>query len=73
MSTLLPGYNEASGLIFYLNDDGSKVTLNKTSSHTAVVTLNIEQSSVVNITQDGLAITQKVNTGGSTTINIIQK
>lgn len=73
VNALLPGYSEASGLIYYFNDDGSKVNLNKTSTHTAVVTLNTESSSIVNITQDGLAISQKVNTGGSTTINIIQK
>ena len=70
---LLPGYTEASGLKYYFNDDGDKITLNKTSSHTAEVTLNKEADAVVNITQDGSPLTQKVNRGGTTTINIIQR
>lgn len=72
-NSLLPGYSEASGLRYYFNDDGSKITLNKTSTHTAVVTLNTESSAMVNINQDGVALSQKVNSGGTTSITIIQK
>lgn len=72
-SSLLPGYNEASGLKYYFNDDGSKITLYKTTTNTAYVTLNKEGDAMVNITQDSIPLTQKVNKGGTTNINIIQR
>lgn len=72
-SSLLPGYTEASGLKYYFNDDGSKITLYKMTTHTASVTLNKESNAVINITQDGSPLTQKVNRGGTTNINIIQR
>jgi hypothetical protein len=72
-NALLPGYTEASGLKYFFNDDDSKVTLYKIGTHTTYVTLNKEADAVVNITQDGSPLTQKVNRGGTTTINIIQK
>lgn len=72
-NTLLPGYTEASGLKYYFNDDGSKITLYKVANHTAYVTLNKESDVMVNITQDSVPLTQKVNKGGTTTINIIQR
>ena len=71
--TLLPGYSEASGLKYYFNDDESKVILNKTSTHTAIVTADVDSDKTVNITQDGVAISQRINKGASSTINIIQK
>ena len=72
-SSLLPGYNEASGLKYYFNDDESKITLYKTTTHTASVTLNRESDAVININQDGTPLTQKVNKGGTTNITIIQR
>ena len=72
-SSLLPGYNEASGLKYYFNDDGSKITLYKITTNTAYVTLNKEGDAMVNITQDSIPLTQKVNKGGTTNINIIQR
>ena len=72
-NSLLPGYTEASGLKYYFNDDGSKITLYKVANHTAYVTLNKESDVMVNITQDSVPLTQKVNKGGTTTINIIQR
>jgi len=70
---LLPEYSEAKGIRYYFNDDGSKVTLNRTSTHIAAVTLNIDEDSTVNITQDGVFVTQQVNKGGSSVITINQK
>lgn len=70
---ILPNYTEASGLKYYFNDDGSKITLYRAMSHTAYVTLNREGDAVVNISQDGIPVTQKVNKGGTTNINIIQR
>lgn len=71
--TLLPGYTEASGLRYFFNDDASKITLLKQGTHTASITLDKEADTVVNITQDSVPLTQRVNRGGTTTINIIQK
>jgi hypothetical protein len=71
--SLLPGYTEASGLRYFFNDDASKITLLKQGTHTASVTLDKEADTVVNITQDSVPLTQRVNRGGTTTINIIQK
>ena len=71
--SLLPGYTEASGLKYFFNDDASKITLLKQGTHTASVTLDKEADTVVNITQDSVPLTQRVNRGGTTTINIIQK
>lgn len=71
--SLLPGYTEASGLKYFFNDDGSKITLLKTTTHTASVTLNKEADVTLNITQDGAPLTQRLNRGASTTITIMQK
>jgi hypothetical protein len=72
-NTLLPGYTAASGITYYFNDDESKITLRKATTHTAEVTVGIEQSAVVNITQDGAPVTQQINRGGTTIITIIQR
>lgn len=70
---LLPEYSEAKGIKYFFNDDGSKITLNRTTTHTASVTLNIDEDKTVGISQDGVFVEQQVNKGGSTTITIIQK
>ena len=70
---LLPKYNEASGLKYYFNDDKSKVTLYRITTHTAFVTLGVDQDTMVTINQDGVRVQQMVNFGGTTNINIIQK
>jgi hypothetical protein len=71
-STMLPGYNEGSGLKYALTEDGRLVLL-KVASHTAIVTVDKEANLVLNITQSGSQLYQKVNTGGTTNINIIQR
>lgn len=70
--TMLPGYSEASGLRYGIDENG-KLILTKISTHTAQVIIDKEASIVLNITQDGSPLTQKVNSGGSTVITIIQK
>ena len=70
---LLPKYNDATGLKYYFNDDQSKVTLYRITTHTAFVTVSVEQDTMVNISQDGVKVQQMVNFGGTTNINIIQK
>ena len=71
-STMLPGYNAGTGLKYWVNDEG-KLTLNKTGSHTAQITVSKEQSAVADIQQDGAQVYQKINSGGTTTITIIQR
>ena len=70
--TMLPGYSETSGLRYGLTEEG-KLVLTRMTAHTAQVTVDKEANLVLNITQSGAPLTQKVNSGGTTTINIIQK
>jgi hypothetical protein len=71
-STLLPGYSEASGLKYGVDDTG-KLTLYKIGTHTAQVSVSQEANLQLNISQDGSAVYQKINSGGTTTITINQK
>ena len=71
---MLPGYNAATELKYYIDaDDDTKLVLDRSVSHIARVIVNKEHNMVLNITQDGVAITQPVNRSGSTTISIVQK
>ncbi len=70
--TMLPGYSEASGLKYAVDDVGMLI-LTKMSAHIAQITVNKEANLVINISQDGSPLTQRINSGGTTTINIIQK
>lgn len=70
-STLLPGYSEGSGLKYAITDDGQLV-LTKVGQHVAQVTINKESNIVLNIIQDSVPLYQKVNTGGTTNITIVQ-
>lgn len=70
-NTILPGYNASAGLKYWL--DEGKLILNKTGSHTAQITVSKEQSAIANIQQDGAQVYQKINSGGTTTITIIQR
>jgi hypothetical protein len=71
--TLLPNYTAASGLTYGLSDDESRLILRKQTTHTAQVTVDLEADAVLNITQDGAPVTQQINRGGTTVINIIQR
>jgi hypothetical protein len=70
---LLPSYNPSSGLRYFFNDDDSKVTLRLNTGHMAEVTVGVEHDAVVTINQAGWAVTQQINRGGTSIINIIQK
>jgi hypothetical protein len=71
---LLPGYNAGTGLKYYIDaDDESKLVLDKSAAHIARVIIDREHNMVLNITQDGVALTQPVNKGGNSIITIIQK
>ena len=71
--TLLPNYNAASGLTYGLTDDETGLILRKQTTHTAQVILDREADAMLNITQSGVALTQQINRGGTTVINITQK
>jgi len=71
--TLLPNYTAASGLTYGVSDDESQLILRKQTTHTAQVTVDLEADAVLNITQDGASVTQQINRGGTTVINIIQR
>jgi hypothetical protein len=71
-NTMLPGYNALSGLVYGV-DDNDRLVLTKGGSHVAQVVVHKDASVMININQDGSALTQQVNKGGSTTITIIQK
>jgi hypothetical protein len=70
---LLPNYNAASGLLYYFNEDQSKVTLYRVTNHTASVTLPTTQNTTLSINQDGQQVVQQVNKGATSTITITQK
>jgi len=72
-ASLLPKYSPASGITYYFSDDESKVILRKVTTHIAEVTVPVDHDVVINITQDGTAVTQQVNRGGTSVINIIQR
>jgi hypothetical protein len=73
LNQLLPNYDKVTGLIYYFNEDESKVSLSRVFNHTAIVTVGIEHDVNVNISQDGVNVYQKVNQGGTSFVNIIQK
>ena len=73
LNKILPNYSELTGIRYYYNEDSSKITLTRVFNHTTMVTVDVDQSATLNIIQDGVQVTQKVNTGGTTAITIIQK
>jgi hypothetical protein len=72
-ASLLPGYDPNSGLRYFFNDDESKITVRLNTGHMAEVTVGIEHDAVVTINQAGWAVTQQINRGGTSIINIVQK
>lgn len=74
MNQLLPNYApELTNIRHFFNDDESKVSLTRSIKHTAIVTVGIEQDATVYINQDGLNVFQRINSGGTTNITIVQR
>lgn len=71
---ILPGYsaNKSLGLMYYFNEDQTKVTLYKAGSHNATVTFDTTKNITYTLIQDGQTIIQNVNKGSTTTVSIIQ-
>ncbi len=71
---VLPGYaaNKSMGLMYYFNDDQSKVTLYKAGTHNATVTFDTTKNVTYTLIQDGQTIIQNVNKGSTSTVIITQ-
>ena len=71
---VLPGYssNKAAGLLYYFNDDQSKVTLYKSGTHNATATFDTTKNVTYTLIQDGQTIIQNVNKGSTTSLTITQ-
>ena len=72
-ASLLPSYDPNSGLRYFFNDDDSKVTVRLNTGHMSEVTVGVEHDAVVTVNQAGWSVTQQINRGGTSIINIIQK
>ena len=74
LNQLLPNYApDLTNIKYFFNDDESKISLVRDIKHTAIVTVGVEQNATVNINQDGLNVFQRVNSGGTTNITIVQR
>ena len=72
-ASLLPSYDPESGLRYFFNEDESKVTVRLNTAPMAEVTVGVEHDAMVSINQRGWAVTQQINRGGTTIINITQR
>jgi hypothetical protein len=70
-NALLPKYNPASGLKYYVENDFVTLYREAVNSY-AQVTVNTLDSTTIKITQEGIEIKQLVNSAGTTTITIKQ-
>lgn len=72
---VLPGYaaNKSLGLLYYFNEDQSKVTLYKAGSHNATITFDTTKNVTYTLNQSGQQIIQNVNKGATTTVTITQQ
>ena len=69
--SMLPGYDESSGLR-WRTTDSDQLVLTRYSTHIFELTVPKEQGAVLDLQQDGIPVYQKINSGGTTTITIIQ-
>jgi len=72
---VLPGYsaNKSLGLLYYFNDDSSKITLYKAGTHTATATFDTTRSATFTLVQDGQTIIQNINKGSTSSLTITQR
>ena len=69
--SMLPGYDAGSGLKWRTTDQ-EQLVLTRYSTHIFELTVPREQGAILDLQQDGIPVYQKINTGGTTTITIIQ-
>lgn len=72
---VLPNYssNKAAGLMYYFNDDQSKITVYRAATHNATITFDAGRSATLTLIQDGQTIIQNINKGSTSTVSIIQQ
>jgi hypothetical protein len=71
---VLPGYssNKSLGLLYYFNEDQTKVTLYKAGTHNATATFDTTKNITFTLNQSGQTIIQNVNKGSTSTVTITQ-
>ena len=69
--SMLPGYDAGSGLKWRTTDQ-EQLVLTRYSTHIFELTVPREQGAVLDLQQDGVPVYQKINSGGTTTITVIQ-
>jgi hypothetical protein len=69
--SMLPGYDESSGLKWRVTDQ-EQLVLTRYSNHIFELTIPREQGAILDLQQDGVPVYQKINSGGTTTITVIQ-
>ena len=69
--SMLPGYDAGSGLKWRTTDQ-EQLVLTRYSSHIFELTVPKEQGAILDLQQDGIPVYQKINSGGTTTITVIQ-
>ncbi len=72
---ILPGYsaNKSLGLLYYFNEDQTKVTLYKAGTHNATVTFDTTKNVTLTLIQSGQTIIQNVNKGSTSSVTINQQ
>jgi hypothetical protein len=69
--SMLPGYDASSGLKWRITDQ-EQLVLTRYSTQIFELTVPREQGAILDLHQDGVPVYQKINTGGTTTITVIQ-
>ncbi len=72
---ILPNYsaNRALGLQHYFNEDQSRVTLFRVTSHQATMTFSTDANTTYTLNQSGQTLIQNINKGGENFVTVIQK
>ena len=72
VGVMLPGYNQASNLKYYINSI-EQLVLNKSSKHQFELKIDKNSDATLNLNQEGVPLSQRINMGVATKITIIQK
>ena len=72
VGVMLPNYNPSSNLKFFVNDV-EQLVLNKTTKHQFEIKIDKDSDITLNLNQEGVPLTQRVNKGETSKITIIQK
>lgn len=72
---ILPNYstNRAQGLQHYFNEDQSRVTLFRVTTHQATMTFSTDVNTTFTLNQGGQPLVQNINRGSDNVVTVIQK